>query len=78
MFFSHLVPFLSIAFCGFAWRVRMNALRDTMGPVIRLGVRAGTYSRWSSRSLVSETSFNGAIRDPGRKRESIDRTIGLA
>lgn len=63
----------------FAWQVKMNASRDTMRPVTAFSVRADTYSQCSSRSLVSETSFSGAIRDPGRKRESIDleRSIRL-
>jgi len=37
-------------------------------PVIVLGVCAGTYT---SRSLVSEMNFNGAIRDSGEKRNRL-------
>lgn len=77
LLFCHLAPFLSTVFCGFAWRARMNASHN------------GTchHARRSCGHVVSTffalVSFWNELRrndpdDLGRKRESIDWTIGLA
>lgn len=53
----------------------MNASRGTIEPVIVLDVRTDTYSRCSSRLLVSKTSFNGTIRDlVEEENQSIERS----